>query len=154
MIGVGPYLAHPATPLGAAGSRAAAPAPTRQAPATALMACKVIALARLACPRAHIPSTTALATLDRAGGRADGLRRGANVWMPNLTPARYRAAYEVYPGKALAPDDASAPGTTDDAAAREAIVRLGRRVGTGRGDSRAWLGRQRGGTWPVYQRVP
>ena len=50
------------------------------------MTYKVLALTRLACPRANIPSTTALATLNTAGGRELGLRRGANVVMPNLTP--------------------------------------------------------------------
>ena len=34
------------------------------------MTYKVIALARLACPRANIPSTTALATLERRAAAA------------------------------------------------------------------------------------
>ena len=29
-----------------------------------------------------------------------GLRSGANVVMPNLTPTKYRALYEIYPHKA------------------------------------------------------
>ena len=33
-----------------------------------MMTYKVIALARLVCPRANIPATTALATLNRAEG--------------------------------------------------------------------------------------
>ena len=61
---------------------------------------KVIALARLVCPRANIPATTALATLNRREGRELGLVRGANVVMPNLTPPKYRALYEIYPDKA------------------------------------------------------
>ena len=64
------------------------------------MTYKVVALARLACPQANIPSTTALATLNTAEGRELGLQRGANVVMPNLTPVKYRALYEIYPGKA------------------------------------------------------
>ena len=64
------------------------------------MTYKVIALARLVCPRANIPATTALATLNRREGRELGLVRGANVVMPNLTPPEYRALYEIYPDKA------------------------------------------------------
>jgi len=93
MIGVGPYLAHPATPLGSEPRQYLA-APGEQVPSTELMTYKVVALARLACPYANIPSTTALATLNRAA-RALGLARGANVVMPNLTPPDYRRLYEI-----------------------------------------------------------
>jgi len=41
---------------------------------------------RLVCPEANIPSTTALASLNKADGRELGLMRGANIVMPNLTP--------------------------------------------------------------------
>ena len=115
MIGVGPYIAHPDTPLGAAPERKAesrerdgGPSPlsplpsplSEQAPGDEWMVSKVIALARLACPEANIPSTTALATINPRNGRELGLQRGANVVMPNLTPLRYRALYEIYPDKA------------------------------------------------------
>jgi biotin synthase len=63
------------------------------------MTCKVVALTRIVCPDANIPSTTALATIDSEHGRELGLRRGANVFMPNFTPAAYRALYELYPGE-------------------------------------------------------
>ena len=46
----------------------------------------MIALTRIACPTANIPSTTALATINRVEGRKRGLKVGANVVMPNLTP--------------------------------------------------------------------
>ena len=61
------------------------------------MTYKVIALARLVCPRANIPATTALATLNRAQGRELGLVRGANMIMPNLTPPQYRALTRFIP---------------------------------------------------------
>ena len=64
------------------------------------MTYKVIALTRIVCPEANIPSTTALATINLERGRELGLMRGANVVMPNLTPAQYRAKYEIYPSKA------------------------------------------------------
>ncbi|HNQ24042.1 MAG TPA: radical SAM protein [Phycisphaerae bacterium] len=172
MIGVGPFLPHPATPLGAAaapasvvasapggrrgtsaGSSATAspaggrrygpvvpptsedpppPAATSgQVPNTELMTYKVIALARLLCPLANIPSTTALATVNRAEGRELGLRRGANVVMPNLTPAVYRRQYEIYPAKACISEEADAC----HHCLTQRIAALGRSVGSGRGDS-------------------
>jgi len=107
MIGVGPYLPHPDTPLGA-GWQPQDLRAGEQVPADAEMTCKVLALGRLLCPKSNIPSTTALATIDPEQGRELGLRRGANVVMPNLTPTRYRAAYEIYPGKACIAESATA----------------------------------------------
>jgi biotin synthase len=138
MIGVGPYLRHPATPLGSADAKShpdddqQVPATEdRQVPATEEMTYKVIALARLVCPRANIPATTALATLNRHEGRELGLVRGANVVMPNLTPSRYRKLYEIYPDKACIAE-------TGDACHRcltGRIASIGRVPGQGRGDS-------------------
>lgn len=99
MIGVGPYIPHPATPL--ADPERFPPLPGgRQVLATETMVCKVLSLARLMCPEANLPSTTALATINRESGRAHGLVRGANIVMPNLTPPQYRVLYEIYPAKA------------------------------------------------------
>jgi biotin synthase len=120
MVGTGPFLAHPETPLGRAAevlARAPEASPEErrklaaevgfdypisdeQVPNTNLMGFKVIALTRLLLPDTNIPSTTAIATNDPAGGRITGLRSGANVVMPNLTLAQYRALYEIYPHKA------------------------------------------------------
>jgi biotin synthase len=102
MIGCGPFVPHPDTPLGQSG----ATSPESQVPATDTMTTKVVALTRLVCPEANIPSTTALATVNREHGREMGLERGANVWMPNLTQLKYRALYEIYPGKAKVIDTA------------------------------------------------
>ena len=102
MIGIGPYLPHPATPLGQEFERRQADGdwPADQAPNSELMTCKVLALTRLARPDANLPATTALSLVNKAGGRAHGLQRGANVVMPNLTPLEERARYEIYPEKA------------------------------------------------------
>jgi biotin synthase len=151
MIGVGPFLPHPETPLGrlmlggapgaAAGGGAAGGAaedggtrapPGGQAPNSELMTYKVVALARLACPGANIPSTTALATVNPAEGRELGLRRGANVVMPNVTPPQYRARYEIYPAKACIYEDVAA----FNARLRRRLAAMGRRVGAGPGPSR------------------
>lgn len=99
MIGVGPFIPHPATPL-QPGPWGQLLTPMGQVPNSELMVFKVLALTRLACPEANIPSTTALATINKRNGRELGLQRGANVVMPNLTPSAYRRLYEIYPGKA------------------------------------------------------
>jgi biotin synthase len=99
MIGIGPYIAHPATPLGSGVLRPEI-APSEQTPSSEEMIYKMIALARIACPDANIPSTTALATINKVDGRKLGLQAGANVVMPNLTPVKYRSLYEIYPAKA------------------------------------------------------
>ncbi len=133
MIGIGPFIPHPDTPLGSSGGEpadAAEPA-EQQAPSGELATYKMIALSRLVCPFANIPSTTALSTLNLEEGRELGLARGANVVMPNLTPPCYRALYEIYPGKSCLQED---PGVVTSRL-RERIVKMGRVVGTGRGDS-------------------
>jgi len=132
MIGIGPFIPHPATPLGR--NRIAVGEHDRErqpVPADELTTCKVVALARIACPHANIPSTTALATLDPEQGRELGLCRGANIVMPNLTPPAYRALYEIYPGKACVRE------TAEDCAGcmRRRIESIGRTVGTGPGTS-------------------
>lgn len=92
MVGLGPYLKHPETPLGQSDQ-------TAEVPVSADFTCRCYALTRLLLPNANIPSTTALSTLDPLNGRTLGLTSGANVFMPNLTPAVYREGYQIYPGK-------------------------------------------------------
>jgi biotin synthase len=134
MIGVGPYLVHPETPLADPQNRISV-AEEEQVPATELMTYKVLALTRLTCPRANIPATTALATLNLAQGRELGLERGANIVMPNLTPVKYRLHYEIYPAKACIRE------TSDqcNACLTGRIASIGRTVGVGRGDSQNFL---------------
>ena len=128
MIGIGPYIPHAATPLGAGALRPEID-PSEQAPNTEEMVYKMLALTRIVCPDANIPSTTALATINTVDGREHGLQSGANVFMPVLTPAPYRQMYEIYPGKACLDEDA----TQCNTCLRERIERLGRAVGTGPG---------------------
>ncbi|MCL4807967.1 MAG: [FeFe] hydrogenase H-cluster radical SAM maturase HydE [Thermoanaerobaculia bacterium] len=127
MIGVGPFIPHPATPLGGA----LAVSGEGQAPATELMTYKVLALARVCCPRANIPSTSALATLNLREGRELGLMRGANVLMPNLTPFRYRVHYEIYPAKACIRETAQ----QCHACMQHRIRSIGRHIGHGAGSA-------------------
>lgn len=136
MIGVGPYIAHPQTPLGRGEWRREVPA-EEQVPNDEEMVYKVLALTRLACPEANLPSTTALATLNKADGREKGLSRGANVVMPNVTPPEYRVKYEIYPDKACVNETAEQ--CAGCLAAR--IASLGRVVGQGHGGRRRALPR-------------
>ena len=135
MIGIGPYLPHPSTPLGKQHETIMSQTPD-QVPNTALMTCKVLALARLLCPFANIPSTTALSTLDQEHGRELGLLRGANIVMPDFTPSPYREAYEIYPGKSGSKKADGMKSILLDLENR--IESIGRHIGKGRGDSPAW----------------
>jgi biotin synthase len=131
MIGIGPFIPHPDTPLGD-GRFKPQRTPGDQVPSTELMVYKAMALTRLVCPEANIPSTTALATINQRDGRELGLQRGANVVMPNLTPAAYRRLYQIYPNKACVAE-------TGDACHRCLGVRLtsiGRHAGQGQGGRR------------------
>ena len=134
MIGIGPYLAHPATVLGARGAELMADE-ADQAPTGELITYKAVALTRIVRPNANIPSTTALATVNRRSGRELGLRRGANIMMPNITPAEYRKDYQIYPGKACIMEDAAAC----HGCMLARIQALGRTIGMGRGDSPRYL---------------
>ena len=127
MIGVGPYIAHPATPLG---NGLVPPAPEQdQVPGGEEMAYRVMALTRIVRPDANIPSTSALATLNKATGREKGLMRGANVVMPNMTPRKYRRHYEIYPAKACIDETAE----ECRGCMRGRIMSVGREVGKGPG---------------------
>ncbi len=86
MIGVGPFIPHPGTPLGNHG------------PGSTDMVLKVIAVLRLVTGDTNIPATTALGVLD-PGAREKAFFAGANVFMPNFTPEPYAERYEIYPGK-------------------------------------------------------
>ena len=132
MIGIGPYLPSPRTPLAGALGQELAAAPGDQVPNDEPTTLKAMALTRLVCPDANIPSTTALSILDPSAGRANGLCRGANVIMPNLTPPEYRVLYEIYPGKAAVHETADV--LADKATAL--IAGLGRTVGRGPGGRR------------------
>ena len=119
MIGCGPYLSHPDTPLSAQ--------PLLQ---DREMYFKVIALLRLLNQRAHIPATTAFDALVD-GGRDLVLTRGANVFMPNVTPQKYRQLYQLYPNKPCVDEDSG----QCSACVAGRVARLGRTIGKGVGHS-------------------
>jgi biotin synthase len=103
--------------------------PDAQVPNSELMVYKAVALTRLVRPDANIPSTTALATINKRNGRELGLQRGANVLMPNLTPVKYRCLYEIYPAKACIEETGSAC----NSCLRTRIHKIGRQIARGHG---------------------
>jgi biotin synthase len=90
MIGMGPYVTHRDTPLAGEARRDSAD--------RLRLALTMIALARLRLRDVNIAAATALQAL-HPEGREMGLKAGANILMPNLTPARARRLYRLYDGK-------------------------------------------------------
>jgi biotin synthase len=132
MIGIGPFLPSPRTPLGGDAALKLRAADGEQVPNSELATLKVVALTRLVCPEANLPSTTALATIDPASGRELGLVRGANIVMPHVSPPEYRVLYEIYPRKACVHETAEAC----QHCLERRIHSIGRRIGTGPGGRR------------------
>ena len=139
MVGVGPFIPHPETPLGLVDVSC-----PDQVPATSLMTWKTIALTRLLCPGANIPSTTALSCVEGADGHRFALKSGANILMLNVTPEDKRDLYEIYPGKGKTDTPEAA-----DKKTREMIERLCRKVGKGRGDAPRFLARAPKEAWAL-----
>lgn len=98
MIGIGPFIKHPGTPIGQNPDYFGKTLCSSRAELE-LLTGKMIALTRLLYPAVNIPATTALATINSSSGFKIALQCGANVIMPNLTPPNYRRKYEIYPGK-------------------------------------------------------
>ena len=86
MIGLGPFIPQHDTSFG------------DYPVGSASLTLRLYAILRLILPQAWIPATTALSTL-RQDGRTAGILAGANVVMPNFTPASRRDAYALYEGK-------------------------------------------------------
>ncbi|OIO39613.1 MAG: hypothetical protein AUJ75_01115, partial [Candidatus Omnitrophica bacterium CG1_02_49_10] len=89
MFSFGPFIPHPDTPL--AGHNASE---------SLDLAIDTIARARIMKPDAKILVTTALETLDKEEGLKKGLMAGGNSLMINVTPAKLRRFYDIYPGRA------------------------------------------------------
>ena len=86
MVGIGPFIPHCDTPFG-------------RYPAGALEdTLMLLSLCRIMLPQVLLPATTALGTL-QPNGRILGILAGANVVMPNLTPATVQNNYNLYNNK-------------------------------------------------------
>lgn len=132
MIGMGPFIPHPQTPLGQADIP-----PLKERIRLSLL---MIAATRLRLRDVNIAATTALQALDPVG-REKGLKFGANVMMPQITPQDVRRDYQLYPGKPCIDENAD-----DCRSCLEArIAMAGRVIGyNGWGDSRHALSNGRG----------
>ena len=106
MVGMGPYIPAPGTPMGrfqVSGFRFQGTGENLKHETCNLeLSLRMIALTRLYLHDVNIVAATALEALDPEGGRNRGVEAGANVVMPVLTPETYRKCYDLYPGKATA----------------------------------------------------
>lgn len=86
MCGIGPFIPHPNTPF-------------KDFPSgSGEITCYLLSIIRLIHPRVLLPATTALGTI-LPDGRERGIKSGANVVMPNLSPLSVRKKYELYADK-------------------------------------------------------
>ncbi len=94
MVGIGPFIPHKYTPFAgkAAGSLE--------------LTLFMLSMIRIMLPEVLLPATTALATLSPEG-RIRALEAGANVVMPNLSPADVRGRYLLYDNKACTGTEAA-----------------------------------------------
>lgn len=94
MIGMGPYVPHDGTPMG----RMADPLDDMRRQRLLDAGLAMIAATRLVLLDINIAATTVMQALSPVG-RELALLAGANVLMPNITPVRYRASYQIYNDK-------------------------------------------------------
>ena len=86
MCGIGPFIPHRNTPF------------REEKPGTLELTLFLLSVIRLILPEVLLPATTALGTI-HPRGRELGILAGANVVMPNLSPAAVRKKYELYDNK-------------------------------------------------------
>lgn len=94
MVGIGPFIPHKDTPFRHFES------------GTLDLTETLLAVIRLILPDVLLPATTSLGSLDPTG-RERGLKAGANVVMPNLSPTEVREKYALYDGKICTGDEAA-----------------------------------------------
>lgn len=94
MIGIGPYVTHTQTPFASFEN------------GSVELTLRLLSVLRLMFPYVLLPSTTALGTL-HPQGRELGLKAGANVVMPNLSPVKVRKLYELYENKICTGEEAA-----------------------------------------------
>jgi len=94
MIGIGPFLTHSDTPL------------KDQKSGSLELTLRLLSILRLMFPHVLLPATTALGTIS-PDGRELGLKAGANVVMPNLSPVQVRKQYSLYDNKICTGEEAA-----------------------------------------------
>lgn len=118
MVGIGPFIPHPGTPLAGAEPQGLEPC---------LRACAAV---RLELPLANMPATTAAGSV-APDGRERMLAAGANVLMPNVGPVANKRDYELYPGKICLDED----GLQCVGCLGLRVKTVGKRLDCSRGDS-------------------
>ncbi|MBQ8967716.1 [FeFe] hydrogenase H-cluster radical SAM maturase HydE [Ruminococcus sp.] len=94
MIGIGPFLPHKDTPF-------------RDEPKGSYeLTLFLLSLCRILLPDVLLPATTALGTIAPLG-REEGVKAGANVIMPNLSPTAVRKKYMLYDNKICTGDESA-----------------------------------------------
>jgi biotin synthase len=94
MCGLGPFIPHKDTAL------------KEYKSGTLEKTIIMLALVRLLLPNVLLPVTTALGSINPLG-REMGIKAGANVVMPNLSPRSVREKYSLYDGKICTGDEAA-----------------------------------------------
>lgn len=100
MVGMGPYIEHENTPLYQFRDKLM---PREERLNLAL---RMIAVLRIMMKDINIAAATALQAIDKIG-REKGIKVGANIIMPNLTPTKYREDYLLYEDKPCLDEDAA-----------------------------------------------
>jgi biotin synthase len=121
MVGIGPFIPHKDTPL--ADNKGGTVETTEV----------MLAITRLLLPKVLLPATTALGSIDPIG-REKGIKAGANVVMPNLSPTSVRKKYALYDGKICTGDEAAECRMCIEGR----IKKAGFSVDMSRGDNIAW----------------
>lgn len=117
MCGIGPFIPHRDTPF-------------RDFPSGSVdLTCYLLSLIRLLHPTVLLPATTALGTA-ATDGRERGIRAGANVVMPNLSPEVAKTNYQLYNNKL----STGAESAAEVDALRARMAAIGYTVVTDRGD--------------------
>ena len=102
MVGMGPYIPHRDTPMGAE----IPPYTDEQKQGALTLGLKMIAVTRIVLKDINIAAATALQALEHTG-REMGLKCGANVIMPNVTETEFRPGYTLYDNKPCLDENSS-----------------------------------------------
>ncbi len=117
MVGIGPYITHKETPF------------FDKPSGTLQLTLRMLAILRIMFPHALLPATTALGSI-HPEGRELGLKAGANVVMPNLSPMENRKKYAIYENK-IATGLEAAQNVKE---LKESFEAIGYKIVTARGD--------------------
>ena len=117
MVGIGPFIPQHATPF------------SKEKAGGLEETLRLLSIIRLMNPHVLLPSTTALGTI-HPQGRELGIKAGANVVMPNLSPTEVRAKYQLYDNKICTGDEAA----ECRACMQNRMKQIGYEVVTDRGD--------------------